>query len=58
MRREISKQKEELLILLDELIKKPSEREKIDKIIREKFERNLAVMITDSARFSLKTLQF
>jgi adenylate cyclase len=58
MRKEISEQKKELFEFLDERVRKPSEREKIDRIIKEKFERNLAVMVTDSARFSLKTVQF
>ncbi len=50
--------REILFSLLDERNRKPDERERIDKKIRDDFERELAVMIVDSVRFSWKTAAY
>lgn len=50
--------REMLFSLLDERNREPDEQARIDKEIRETYERQLAVMVVDSVRFSWKTMEF
>jgi class 3 adenylate cyclase len=50
--------REVLFSLLDERNRKPEARERIDREIRDEFERELSIMIVDSVRFSWKTMEF
>jgi len=48
----------QLFILLDERNKKPLEKDRIDGIIAENFEKEMAIMIIDSSGFSRKTVEY
>lgn len=50
--------REMLFSLLDERNRKPDQTERIDREIRDDYERELAVMIVDSVRFSWKTMEY
>lgn len=50
--------RDELYRLLDERNKSPEKRKEIDELIRRKFEKSMAIMITDSVGFSRKTREY